>query len=253
MFYIPSLQGIATPAATTATIVTSGLTIHLDAANSASYPGSGTTWTDLQGNFNVTLTNGPTFSDGAIVFDGTNDYGIFSPTDALYSQNDVNNNNAVSLNVWFKTSTLGIIVGQQSGSTPGSGNAVPAIYIDTDNKLRTSVFWTGNTQNTLVSSASVATNTWQNACATFESGTHKTYLNGTEINTVSSRNQSSYSSSYNYFLGTGRWENWPGGTDSLPNNQYFNGSIAVFQCYNRALSAAEVLQNFNALKGRYGL
>ena len=59
-------------------IVTNGLVLYLDAANKKSYPGSGTTWTDLSGNNNTgTLTNGPTFDSnngGSIVFDGTNDY-----------------------------------------------------------------------------------------------------------------------------------------------------------------------------------
>jgi hypothetical protein len=59
-------------------IVTSGLVLCLDAANPKSYPGSGTTWTDLSGNGNNgTLVNGPTYSSvngGSIVFDGSNDY-----------------------------------------------------------------------------------------------------------------------------------------------------------------------------------
>ena len=59
-------------------IVTSGLVLALDAADRNSYPGSGTTWTDLSGNANNgTLTNGPTFNSangGSIVFDGTNDF-----------------------------------------------------------------------------------------------------------------------------------------------------------------------------------
>ena len=59
-------------------IVENGLVLHLDAADSNSYPGSGTVWTDLSGNgYNGTLTNGPTFSSsnrGGIVLDGTNDY-----------------------------------------------------------------------------------------------------------------------------------------------------------------------------------
>ena len=59
-------------------IVTDGLALCLDAANSKSYPGSGSTWTDLSGNGNnATLTNGPTYSSangGSIVFDGVNDY-----------------------------------------------------------------------------------------------------------------------------------------------------------------------------------
>jgi hypothetical protein len=58
-------------------IITDGLVLVLDAANTKSYPGSGTNWSDLVGGNNLTLTNGPTFSTdkgGAIVFDGTNDY-----------------------------------------------------------------------------------------------------------------------------------------------------------------------------------
>ena len=59
-------------------IVTDGLVLYLDAANTKSYPGSGTTWTDISGKSNNgTLTNGPTFDSGnkgTIVFDGSNDY-----------------------------------------------------------------------------------------------------------------------------------------------------------------------------------
>ena len=65
-------------------IVSNGLVLCLDAANKRSYPGTGTTWTDLSGNSNNgTLTNGPTFSAGnmgSILFDGTNDYVGSFPT-----------------------------------------------------------------------------------------------------------------------------------------------------------------------------
>jgi len=59
------------------TIVTDGLVLALDAADKNSYPGSGTTWNDLAGSNNGTLTNGPTFDSGnggSIVFDGVDDY-----------------------------------------------------------------------------------------------------------------------------------------------------------------------------------
>ncbi len=59
-------------------IITDGLVLALDAANQKSYPGSGTTWSDLSGNGNNgTLTNGPTFdsgNNGSIIFDGVDDY-----------------------------------------------------------------------------------------------------------------------------------------------------------------------------------
>ena len=61
-----------------ASIVTDGLILHLDAADSNSYGGSGNTWYDISGNgYNGILTNGPTYSTnngGCLIFDGTNDY-----------------------------------------------------------------------------------------------------------------------------------------------------------------------------------
>ena len=63
--------------ANNAPIVTDGLVFYVDAGNSNSYPGSGTTWSDLIGSNDGALTNGPTFDSangGSIVFDGTNDY-----------------------------------------------------------------------------------------------------------------------------------------------------------------------------------
>ena len=81
----PTAFGVATPSRPVASnlgssgpIITSGLVLFLDAGNTSSYPGSGTTWTDLSGNGNNgTLTNGPTYTSsngGAIVFDGINDF-----------------------------------------------------------------------------------------------------------------------------------------------------------------------------------
>ena len=81
-------------------IVKSGLVLYLDAGNQNSYPGTGTTWTDIsRNNNNGTLTNGPTFNSengGSIVFDGTNDY----VSTALTSTN------SFTWNVWYKTNTV---------------------------------------------------------------------------------------------------------------------------------------------------
>ena len=82
-------------------IITDGLVLCLDAANTRSYPGTGATWTDLKGSNNGTLTNGPTFSNdngGGIVFDGTDDDVDFS-TSFL----DVSANQGVTISAWIKT------------------------------------------------------------------------------------------------------------------------------------------------------
>ena len=83
--------------------VTNGLVLSLDAANTKSYPKSGTTWTDLSGNSNNgTLTNGPTFSavnGGCIVFDGVDDYVDVSDASTL-------NSNTQTINIWYNATTL---------------------------------------------------------------------------------------------------------------------------------------------------
>lgn len=80
-----------------------GLVLCLDAGNTKSYPGSGTTWTDLSGRGNTgTLTNGPTYSSangGSIVFDGTNDY-----VSTNYTQTSVT---GYTIDVWFKSTDTG--------------------------------------------------------------------------------------------------------------------------------------------------
>ena len=85
-------------------IVTDGLVLALDAANAKSYPGSGTTWSDLSGNRNTgTLTNGPTFNSGnggGIVFDGVDDYVDCGNSSTLQI-------NQGTISAWVKTSSPG--------------------------------------------------------------------------------------------------------------------------------------------------
>jgi len=81
-------------------IITDGLVLCLDAGNPKSYPGSGTTWTDLSGNGNNgTLTNGPTYNSGnlgSLVFDGVNDY---------VNLGDLDLPAPFTLSIWFKGNT----------------------------------------------------------------------------------------------------------------------------------------------------
>ena len=82
------------------TIVTDGLVLCLDAANSRSYPKSGTAWSDLAGSNNGTLTNGPTFSSangGSIVFDGSNDRVDTGVNPATL----VGDGNPATISAWF--------------------------------------------------------------------------------------------------------------------------------------------------------
>jgi hypothetical protein len=229
-------------------VVEDGLVLALDAANDKSYPGTGNVWTDLSGNGNNgTLVNGPTFNSdnlGSIQFDGIDDYSTL-PTNLLIHDTG----NPFTFSIWFKTSSTGIILGQQNTSTPNNaGSYVPGIYVGTNGLLYTSCFWGGSIANQSVSSSSVNNNNWNNITVSFLSGSQISYLNGTAYTTLT-KTQTNYSSTYYYFLGTGRGVSWT----SFPTSPYFNGRISNIFYYNRALSAEEVLQNFNATKGRYGL
>jgi len=228
-------------------VVNSGLGLSLDAGNTRSYPGSGTTWTDLSNNNNNgTLVNGPTFSslnNGSIVFDGSNDY-VTLPTNLLKHETG----NPFTFSIWFKTSSTGIILGQQESATPGGGGGyVPAIYVASNGTLNTSCFWSGVT-TTAATSSVVNDGNWKNITVTFSSGSQISYLNGSSYSTIT-KTQTFYATNYYYFLGSGSIASWP----NAPASAYFNGNIANILYYNRALSEAEIRQNFNALRGRYGI
>jgi hypothetical protein len=230
-----------------------GAQLERGSSPSPYYPTTGTaknrgsTLIDLTGRGNTgTLTNGPTYSsanNGSIVFDGTNDY-VSLPTNFI----SWDTGNPLTISVWFKTTSTGIILGQQNNPTPNGANGyIPAIYVDTNGLLRTTCFYSGFIQ-TSVSSSAVNNGAWNNITVTFSSGTQTSYLNGISYATLS-QTQQSYSATYYYFLGSGQGTNWT----NFPASPYLNGSISNFSYYNRALTAAEVQQNFNATRSRFGI
>jgi len=215
-------------------IVTDNLLINLDAANTQSYPGSGTTWNDISGNGNNgTLINGPTFNSsngGSIVFDGVDD--IVTTTYV--------STNTYTFSAWFKTNVV------SSGyrniiSIPSSNYALILLDANTSNLG----FWApDNTLNgSNLSTPTISTNTWYNVVFVREgnsiTGGYKAYLNGIlygNANTVTWSTTEGLS---------------VGGRADAP--QPLNGNISQVLIYNRALSSNEITQNFNALKGRFGL
>ena len=226
-------------------VVTNGLMVYLDAANSRSYSGSGLTANALIGGIDGTLVNGIGFSNqnnGSFFFDGSDDY-LRLPTNFF----NPDSGSPFTVSIWFKTGTSGMIFGQENGATPGTGSGwVPAIYVDTNGKLRTSCFYGGNSLQS-ISTISVNDNMWHQITVTFESSSQKSYLDGILFDTISKTHQS-YSATYYYYLGSGKNTGWPNA-----GNMTLSGNISNFIFYNRALTAQEVLQNYNATKKRYGL
>lgn len=221
-------------------VVRSGLILHLDAANTKSYPGSGTTWTDLTTNGNSgTLTNGPTFSSanaGSIVFDGSNDFVSLG----TYTNFGLNNK---SISCWFMVVSFPSSGARRIISFPENDSAsdIPAFVLSIKNSGVVETGVGGSPYASYSTVATVSTLTWVNISCVITGNVISNYYNGSLINSRTNTGNVA-SSPIGYF---GRYNNNYG--------QYFPGNISNVQIYNRSLSAAEVLQNFNAFRGRYGL
>jgi hypothetical protein len=206
----------------------SSLVLELDAADKNSYIGSGTLWNDLSGNNNTgSLNNSPTFSNdngGIIIFDGTNDYSVSSYT-------------------WPTIFTLSMWVYFIAGSDtyPRIISSAPNFNFELaiNNSGQISYYpsvpgaWTENV-------ATVSKNTWINLVAVNNNDNFTLYRNGSSIytGTIGVRALSTqFYIATNYNL----------------SGERTNIRVSNLQIYNRALSATEILQNYNELKSRFGL
>ena len=215
----------------TSGIVTSGLVLHLDAGNAASYPGTGTTWTDLSVNGNNgTLVNGPTYSSangGSIVFDGTS--------------HKVDCGNAASLQI-----TVGTISAWINATTGNSGyNGIItkqlAWGLFVYNNVLIAYDW-GNSSNRSTG-VTVGNDTWKYVAMSFTQtiGTPSNnaiiYINGSAVltTTVKHVNQTVQVTTDGNAI------------------QCMAGKISQIAIYNRVLSSTEVTTNYDALRARYGL
>jgi hypothetical protein len=213
-------------------IVTSGLALCLDAANIKSYPGTGATWTDLSGNGNnVTLVNSPTFSttnNGRITFNGSTQYGTTSSSTSLtFSQPTVTiactpaAGTAIAKGRFGSYWNYGIVApGATSFKARNSNNDVESLTYPT------------------VSGVNIFTAAWDGAFVNF-------YLNGQYISQTNSFYSPVANNLHNLTIGVAQ--------TASGFLEYYGGSISYILVHNRCLSASEIKQNFNALRGRYGI
>ena len=208
-------------------LVQNGLVLCLDAANKLSY--SGTVWRDLSGyNNNGSLTNGPTFSAanmGSIVFDGVDDY-------VNNSQLTITGNQSFSWGAWIRPTATGTPVFFGNNST---GLGMVSYWDSANNKVRVGTW----ALDRLTSGTTILPSTWGYTFWTWNGTTLTSYTNGIADGTATGF---SFNIS-NIYTTIG----------NAVNSQYFNGRISQTFIYNRALSATEVLQNYNAAKSRFGL
>ena len=225
-------------------VVTDGLVLYLDAANTKSYPGSGITWTDLSRSGNSSELKGPTFNSGnggSIVFDGTNDY-VEIQNQIQFDQTD-----PFTLSSWVKSSNVSneLIINNENILYTGyrlNINVNANIEIGLRNSISDDI--------AIETLNRIYANTWYHIVGTYD-GTRnvsgmKIYINGVEedTNTISNTLTSSTLSNQQTLLGIRRLS---------PPSDPLRGNIANVQIYNRALSTIEITQNYNATKTRFGL
>lgn len=228
-------------------IVENGLVLVLDAADKNSYVGSGTTWKDLSGNgYSSTLTNGPTFSNtngGVINFDGVNDYSLTTFASSANLINDpTTNGGIISLSIWVNviSNTSGGYIISSGAETSSTGfwmanqNGSPEVGIKTTSKV-----WYA-----LITSSDFPLNTWINWSVICNNTNMFIYKNGIIYSTNSSAGVSVSSQYSRLAIGT---------PAAVLGSYCGNNKVSNVLIYNIALSATQVLQNYNATKTRFGL
>jgi len=225
-------------------LITTGLTLYFDAGNASSYPGSGTTWTDLTGNGNTgTLANGPTYTGsfgGGIVFDGTNDQ-VNIPSTYIPIKFGTS---AYSIEMWIRPAS--ITNRQGLVCTDGGSGTAPVFAIQgqgTNGAVGCGTFSFGDTVNTGTNNG-VSLNQWAHVVlsrASTASNDAFIYINSTlkATGTLSTN----YSGTHGVAIGY-----------TPTAGEYFSGTIAIVRIYKGyALSSSDVLQNYNLTKTRFGL
>tara|TARA_Y100000361_G_scaffold54434_1_gene47499 strand:+ start:162 stop:857 length:696 start_codon:yes stop_codon:yes gene_type:complete len=222
-------------------IVTDGLVLCLDAANSRSYPGTGATWTDLKGGNNGTLENGPTFdanNGGSIVFDGSDD-NVEIPHN---TNQNLSASNGHSVSVWCKWISGNAhqdIVSKDSES--GTGREWLITKSNSSNKFRYHVWNSSNSATYQNANYIAVSNQWVNLTQVWNGSLLSFYVNGSLDSTISASITPKNSTT---IMRIG------GGSDS-GSALHFNGSVSSVLLYQKALTADEILQNYLATKGRY--
>ena len=208
-------------------IIQNGLILDVDAAVSRSYSGTGLTANGLIGGIGGTLVNGVGFgttNNGFFIFDGSNDHINFGNSSTLQQTSG-------TISAWTKASSPG---GSFRGIIAKQG-AYGLFYADSI--LVTFDWTTGATRST---GLNIADGTWKNVVFTYQSGVSNgtfIYLNGVSVLTTTITIQSQVANLF-------------GGAEANAG-QYAACQISSFNMYNRALTAQEVLQNYNTTKGRF--
>lgn len=233
MLHATQLIGFASKAKA----LTDGLVVYLDAGITSSYPGSGSTWYDLSGNFtNATLDNLPSWNAGGyFTFNGIGNRGYFAKTVTT----------DFTLSCWFRTTWAGgvgndawwkggpLVDAEISGITSDFGMSFGAGKV---------LFGIGSPDTTIASPSTYNNGVWHNAVATRlqSTGAMKLYVDTVNVANGTGSTASRLGSSL-IWMGAGY------------NSAVYSGDYAIARVYNKVLTQAEITQAFNADRSRFGV
>ena len=226
-------------------IVTADLVMHLDAGDVDSYSGSGTAVNDMtDNNLDAVLVGGVGFTDYYWTLDGTDDY-IRSAN--LYST--IGNPDTFSAGAWVYPTAAGVVLQVAGTPTPGQTYFFSALeFVGAGSPVPNFGLWNGG-GTTKDTGSALSYNTWYHMVQTYNAGTNtmKGYINGAEVASATVIFDSPHDDGltvHHLLWGAGSATNMGDGT-------YYNGRMSEIRVYDRALSAADVLDNFNATRSRY--
>jgi len=220
-------------------LVMDGLQIVLDAANPRSYPGTGNTWYDLRGNVNFTLQNNPPFiansAGGSIGFTAANNHYASSSS-------------SLSLMTRFSVEAWHYYTGINSGNCPcivteqyyGSNGQINYNLGSTTNGAGLKIaYYNGGWNESLL--YTLTSNNWYHIVGNFDGSNFRLYING--VIQITTANGGTPTANTGGIILMRRWD----------FAEHWGGLLSTVRIYNRALSAQEIKQNYNATKKRYRL
>ena len=221
-------------------IISDGLVFYLDAANLRSYSGSGTSTNGLVAGIGGTLINGVGYTssnNGSFIFDGSNDFMSVGSLGTFYTQG--------TISFWMKSLDVSVSIRNPFSTNYNGSINFNVLRFETGAESPGTIrCWFGDPSNNITGLyySNISANTWYNVVVTWNQSTTTVtgYLNGTFDVTNSS------------------WTRWPTSFVNVAvglgyNSRFYQGNIGQVQIYNRALSATEILQNYNATRKRFGL
>jgi hypothetical protein len=247
----PTPSSTATPTLTPTpssipSFVTSGLALHLDANNSSSYSGSGTTWYDLTANANnatLTGTTLPIFTGGTIDYFNVNELSSTSNFFVVNNSSSIQFTTGFTFEFWVYTvstgGNYGTYLNKQNPTSwdPPYGDYALRVQGSTHEAWATSYFNRASiTYNAL--------NVWKQVVVTWDNvtGEYKFYNDGVFISNMTGTNTS--------LIGTTNYPLWIGNSIG---SEPFKGRMSIIRLYNRPLSSSEITTNFNYNKSTFGL